>query len=139
MSPFVLLEDVDSYVACSWDLSLDHQGRNHWVSFFKRHLETILNLAAEAAEARSQDMSDLANRAAACRTEFHTHFDAFSNHPQNAQQFGVDRVTILSMDQWRDAILRKHGFVDAFLDLKNRENEKALPLPCDRLQRKWMR
>jgi type II pantothenate kinase len=32
------------------------------------------------------------------------------------------------MDQWRDALLRKHGFVDAFLDLKNRENEKALPL-----------
>jgi type II pantothenate kinase len=32
------------------------------------------------------------------------------------------------MDQWRDAILRKHGFIDAFLDLKNRENEIALPL-----------
>ena len=31
------------------------------------------------------------------------------------------------LDQWRDEILRRHGFVDAFIDLKNRENEKMLP------------
>ncbi len=43
-------------------------------------------------------------------------------------RLGHGRVTILILDKWRDTFLRKHGFVDAFIDLKNRENEKMLPL-----------
>ena len=41
---------------------------------------------------------------------------------------GLKRVTILTLDTWRDRILRNHGFIDAFIDLKNRENAVALPL-----------
>ena len=41
---------------------------------------------------------------------------------------GLSRVTILTLDTWRDRILRNHGFIDAFIDLKNRENAAALPL-----------
>jgi type II pantothenate kinase len=37
-------------------------------------------------------------------------------------------VTILTLDAWRDELLRKHGYLDPFLDMKNRENEKMLPL-----------
>ena len=37
-------------------------------------------------------------------------------------------MTILVLDEWRDRFLRKHGFVDPFIDMKNRENEKMLPL-----------
>jgi type II pantothenate kinase len=37
-------------------------------------------------------------------------------------------VTILTLDEWRDGILRKHGFLDAFAALKARENAAALPL-----------
>lgn len=127
MSPFVPLADPANYVACSWDLSLDGEGRTHWVDFFKRHLETILKLGIEAAAARRQDVDDVAARVAACRNEFVSFFDAFAANPHDMSRLGVKRVTILTMDQWRDAILRKHGFIDAFLDLKNRENEKALP------------
>jgi type II pantothenate kinase len=127
MSPFVLLADPSQYVACSWDLSADAEGRTHWVDFFKRHLETILKLGTEAAAARSQDMADVARRVSACREEFVSFFDAFAANPHDMARLGLSRVTILTMDQWRDAILRKHGFVDPFLDLKNRENEKALP------------
>jgi uncharacterized protein with ATP-grasp and redox domains len=127
MSPFVLLADPMNYVACSWDLSADVEGRIHWVDFFKRHLDTILRLATEAAVIRQQDMPDVARRVAACRTEFVEFFDAFAANPHDMARLGLLRVTILTMDQWRDAILRKHGFIDAFLDLKNRENEKALP------------
>jgi type II pantothenate kinase len=127
MSPFVLLADPSTYVACSWDLSLDAEGRTHWVEFFKRHLETILKLGAEAAAARQLDMDDVARRVAACRIEFVDFFNAFAAEPHDLARLGVDRVTILTLDQWRDAILRKHGFIDAFFDLKKRENEKALP------------
>jgi type II pantothenate kinase len=128
MSPFVLLADPANYVACSWDLSLDGAGRTHWVEFFKRHLNTILNLAVEMAVARQQKLDDVNRRAGECRAEFVQFFDDFAANPNDIARFGVPRVTILTMDQWRDALLRKHGFVDAFLDLKNRENEKALPL-----------
>jgi type II pantothenate kinase len=128
MSPFVLLADPANYVACSWDLSLDAAGRNHWVEFFKRHLNTILNLGIEMAVARHQDLNDVSSRAEQCRREFVQFFDEFAANPNDIARYGVSCVTILTMDQWRDALLRKHGFIDAFLDLKNRENEKALPL-----------
>ena len=103
------------------------RGRTHWVNFFKRHLETILKLGIEAAAARQMDKDDITARVEACRNEFIRFFDSFAADPNNPARWGVDRVTILTLDQWRDQLLRKHGFVDAFIDLKNRENEKALP------------
>ncbi len=129
--PFTLLADPARYVACSWDLSRDGDGRDHWVSFFKRHLETILGLATEAVRVRGGDVADAGRRGDACRAEFHGRFDAFAADPFGAGRHGVDRVTILTLDQWRDAILRRHGFVDAFIDLKDRENAAALPLLAD--------
>lgn len=120
---FCLLADAASYQACRWDLVADATGRAHWVDFFKRNLETILNLGRSAALRRGHHADEIARRADACRREFVAHFDAFATRPSD---FG--RVTILTMDQWRDRILRRHGFVDAFADLKNRENEKMLPL-----------
>jgi type II pantothenate kinase len=136
MSPFVLLADPKSYVACSWDLSLDAEGRAHWIEFFKRHLETILKLGAEAAADRQHDMNAVNARVESCRKEFIGFFDEYAAHPRDVARYGVDRVTILTLDQWRDAILRRHGFVDAFLDMKNRENQLALPLlpvVCDQI------
>jgi type II pantothenate kinase len=32
------------------------------------------------------------------------------------------------LDEWRESLLRKHGFLDAFVDLKARENQKMLPI-----------
>lgn len=122
MRPFCKLEDPESYVACRWDLAEDAEARIYWVEFFKRHLETILKLALESAAGRSHQ-ADVAVRADLCRADFHTYFDAIPDRLR-----GDQRVTILTLDQWRDAILRRHGFVDVFLDLKNRENERMLPL-----------
>ena len=129
--PFALLADPARYVACSWDLSRDADGRGHWVGFFKRHLETILSLAADMARARDHDLADVTTRGDACRADFHAAFDGFAADPDGAGKQGCDRVTILTLDQWRDALLRRHGFVDAFLDLKDRENAAALPLLAD--------
>src|SRR5438552_1656953 len=123
MSPFVKLADPRSYVACPWNLCIDTEGREYWVEFFKRHINTILKLGVEAAMARHESFESASRRAGACRNEFYETFDRFAADPAS-----YDVVTIVTLDKWRDQILRSHGFVDAFVDLKNRENAKMLPI-----------
>jgi type II pantothenate kinase len=123
MKPFCKLLDPASYVACDWDFSRDAEGRAYWVEFFPQHLETILRVGVEAAVARGEELDSARSRAAHCREEFVAHFARYAQDPQ---RFG--RVTILTLDEWRDQILRQHGFVDPFVDVKNRENAKMLPL-----------
>jgi len=123
MRPFVKLANPATYVACDWDLSCDAAGREHWCGFFKRHINTILALGISADIARDKDAVEATQRAEACRAEFNATIDAFMNETDRS-----NRVTILTLDEWRDRILRRHGFGDAFVDLKNRENEKMLPL-----------
>jgi type II pantothenate kinase len=121
LEPFCKLKDPARYVACDWNFCEDHEGRAYWVSFFKRHVETILKLGVEAAVARKELLEQAEARACACRDEYHALFDAFHGDPS-----GHDWVDILTLDAWRDGLLRKHGFEDAFVDLKNRENAAAL-------------
>jgi uncharacterized protein with ATP-grasp and redox domains len=121
--PFCKLADAATYAACSWDLAADYAGRRHWVEFFKRHLNTILKLGVEAAIASAPAKGDALQRAGNCREEFYAKFDAFTANPS-----GSGRVTILTLDGWRDELLRRWGFFDPFADLKNRENQKALLL-----------
>ncbi len=123
MSAFCKLAHPDAYVACDWDLSLDPAGRAYWVDFFPKHLETILKLGIEAGIARGEARQSAMSRAESCREDFAVHFSSYAKSPT-----GFGRVTILTLDAWRDQILRRHGFVDPFVDLKNRENEKMLPL-----------
>jgi damage-control phosphatase, subfamily II, stand-alone protein len=120
---FCKLADPQGYVACPWDLTADASGRTYWVEFFKRHLAMILDLGVASAARRGDDQAVWLQRASDCRLEFFARFDAFQADPASH-----GRVTILTMDQWRDGILRRHGFVDAFADLKDRENAKVLPL-----------
>lgn len=123
MTPFIKLADPSTYVACSWDLTVDAHGRDYWIDFFIKHLETLLALGVAAAVARGESNHDAADRAQRCREEFHPHFRAFQRDPT-----GHGRVTILTLDEWRDQILRRHGFVDPMIDLKDRENEKVLAM-----------
>lgn len=123
MSPFTLLADPKTYVACSWDLRTDDPGREHWVSFFIRHFDTILNLATEVERSRGRQPEDINTRIEACRNEFRRTFEEYG---RNYASMG--RVTILTLDQWRDRILRRHDFIDPFELLKDRENTKMLPL-----------
>jgi uncharacterized protein with ATP-grasp and redox domains len=121
--PFCKLADPAGYQPCDVDLTKDADSRRHWVPFFIRHLETILKLGVDSAVARGESKESAQNRASQCRVEFTAKFQAYAANPTS---FG--RVTILDLDAWRDALLRRHGFNDAFIDLKNRENENALPL-----------
>lgn len=121
-SPFVKLADPKSYVSCPWELHVDADGRRYWVDFFKRHLSTVLKLGVAGAVSGGESEAGALARADSCRADFVARFDAFGGAPD---RFGP--VTIITLDRWRDEILRAHGFVDAFLELKNRENERMLP------------
>jgi type II pantothenate kinase len=123
LSPFTRLADPSTYVACNWDLVADAEARLYWCAFFKRHIRTITKLGIEAATARGGDLGEVTHRSEALLSEFDAFFDRVIADPQ-----GMGEVTILTLDIWRDGLLRKHGFVDAFIDLKNRENDKMLPL-----------
>src|ERR1700690_2141748 len=112
VSAFCKLADPADYAACSLDLAADEASRQYWVDLFKRHLPMVMDLARASAQARGPVTDELAAR-----------LDAFLADPASH-----GRVTILTLDQWRTAILRRHGFVDACSDLKERENAKALPL-----------
>jgi damage-control phosphatase, subfamily II, stand-alone protein len=122
--PFVLLADPASYVACDWDLSKDKAGRDHWLAFFVEHIRVITGLGVAAAVARGESETSANARAAACCLHLE---QGLADYAKTADA-PHERVTILTLDEWRDAILREHGFTDAFVDLKRRENEKMLPL-----------
>ncbi len=131
LEPFVLLKDPATYRACKWDMRHDHEARVYWITFFIKHVDTILGLGREMAEARKQNLDEVDARIEACKKEFVEVFEAFLEKPNYHQP-----VTILTLDEWRDGLLRKHGFVDPFLDLKDRENEKViafLPVICKQL------
>lgn len=123
LSPFIKLADPASYVCCPWELHADPGARTYWVDFFRRHLTGVLKLGIDAAVARGALESDARDRAGSCLAEFVSRLDAFANVPD---QFGP--VTIHTLNLWCDGALRAHGFPDAFIDLKSRENERMLPL-----------
>ncbi|GIW77698.1 MAG: hypothetical protein KatS3mg104_2761 [Phycisphaerae bacterium] len=121
---FIKLADPATYQACEWDMRVDHRAREHWVSFFIKHFDTILSLGIEVAVARGEASDQAEKRADQCREEFRHRFETFaSNYSEYAEP-----VTILTFDIWRDQLLRKHGFIDPFQDLKQRENEKVIHL-----------
>jgi type II pantothenate kinase len=124
LSPFCLLADPSNYVSAREDLRKEQDNRVHWIEFFRRHIHTLLKLSHEAGLARDLDAQDLERRAKDSLIEYEAILDRFLAEPMSQDK----PVTIMTLDRWRDGVLRKRGFVDAFIDLKNRENAKMLPL-----------
>ncbi len=122
--PFVRLRDPKTYVACPLDLREDEEARDYWVKFFKHHIITIGNLGIGVATARGESQASAEARAESLRVEFYDVFDAFLRSPASYEC----RVTILVLDGWRDDLLRKHGFIDPFQDLKDNENAGVIDL-----------
>lgn len=123
LEPFCKLADASKYIACDLDLSQDIEGRDYWIALFKRHIDMALRIGIEADAADGRSAEDAEARAQRCRRDLFAALDAFSAEPT---KFG--RVTILTIDEWRDRALRAQGFGDAFRHLKDRENAKMLPL-----------
>lgn len=132
LHPFIKLADPIAYEPCDWDMRTDHESREHWAPFFKSHFNTILGLGMDVAIARGETVPSAQARADACRDDFCSVIDHFRTHYATYPH----PVTILTLDQWRDQVLRKHDFVDAFADLKQRENQRVyhlLPQVCRQL------
>ena len=123
MSPFVLLADPANYVACEWDFTTNDTARAYWVPLFIRNFEGTMKLATEVELHRGKQPADVARRVADCREALRARMTSYS---QDTREHG--RVTILTLDRWRDQILRAHGLIDPYELLKTRENEKTLPL-----------
>lgn len=121
-SPFRLLSAPAHYVACDWDVAADATGRDYWVPFFKKHFRTLLGFGVNSAVARGETPGSAQRRAFECGIDFDAVIDAFAAGPKR-----YCGVTILALDNWRDQALRRYGFVDPFVDLKERENEAMLP------------
>jgi type II pantothenate kinase len=117
-------------------LSVDAEGRRYWVDLFKRHFELVLKTGSAARVARGEDARAVAGHVDKCREMLFRGFLAeFDGDPLRVRA-RLGPVTILTLDQWRDQCLRANGFVDAFVDLKARENEQALallPMVCRQL------
>jgi hypothetical protein len=123
LEPFVLLRYPQTYRPSDWNLSVDEQGRAYWINLFQTNFRTILTLGVEMAIARGASVHAAEDQARRCAADFDQQLAAFASRPAD---FG--EVGILTLDRWRDATLRRHGYEDPFLDLKNRENERMLPL-----------
>jgi len=123
LQPFNLLLDANTYIACAWDMRQDSEARTYWCAFFKKHVRTIVALGIEVLITQGVDADEAQRRAKALLAEFDATYDAFAADPQHQQ-----RVTMLTLDEWRDALLRKHGFTDPFSILKDNENAGVIAL-----------
>jgi len=123
LSPFCKLADPGNYVACPIDLSVNDEDRRHWIDFFPRHFEMVLSLALKRELARGgtpEFRMPFFERARQCLRKS---MNDFAHNPR-----GFGRVTILTMARWRDQCLFNAEIDDAFADVKQRENDRALPL-----------
>src|SRR5262245_37573098 len=121
LAPFCKLADPANYVACPVDLTTAADDRRHWAAFFKRHFEMVLTLASASDDLSPEQLPPFLERSRAC---LHRTMDELVNTPE---RFGP-RITIITMARLRDVCLREGEFHDAFKLVKQRENERALPL-----------
>lgn len=123
LEPFVLLADVSTYRACEWDFTEQAEARGYWVPLFVRNFEITMRMAREVELSRGRGESDVIRRVEACRAALREQMERYMADPA---AFGP--VSILTLDRWRDRILRAHGLVDPYELMKRRENERVLPL-----------
>ncbi len=115
MAVLCKLADTAGYVASDWDLLSDPAGREYWIGHFTQHTETMLHLCA----AQGTDPAAMA----AFQKELLAELDRLRADPTS---WGA--LTILSFDERRERLLRKHGIADPYAQVKQRENAAALGL-----------
>jgi uncharacterized protein with ATP-grasp and redox domains len=121
MAVLCKLADSDHYVVSDWDLVADPVGREYWIGHFTHHTDTMLAmLAGQGADPASM---------AAFKTELLADLDLLKADPS-----AWGRLTVLTFDQHRERLLRKHGFADPYANVKHCENEAATLLFAEVVQ-----
>jgi damage-control phosphatase, subfamily II, stand-alone protein len=135
--PFNQLRDPSTYQACAWDMRKDAEARTYWCTFFKKHVRTIISLGIDVLVLQGTSPDEANRRAAALLQEFDATYDAFAHASEEKKSSAhTQRVTMLTLDEWRDNLLRRHGFTDPFSTLKDNENAGVialLPTVCRQL------
>jgi len=118
MPTFSLLADPAGYVPCSTEnMHVDHEYREHWLTHFEHHFESILKLALD------NYGPSAAPRIAACRTDF-----VALLHQIRANPHILPRLDLLVLDVLRQEKLIAHGLPDPFEKTKARENQTSLAM-----------
>lgn len=115
MPALPLLKNPDTYRPCTQDLLIDADARAYWLNLFERHLESLATL-----QVGGQQLYQLEHYAAFAKD----YLDGLAALRANPRRW--NDITVLALTQYRDRILRKYGFMDPFLDLKQAENDRAL-------------
>ncbi|RMF71451.1 MAG: DUF89 family protein [Planctomycetota bacterium] len=97
----------EAYVASEWDLLADAAGRESWVEYFRRHLDTLL------AELRRSYPDAPEQRVAALRDDYLRRFDEVARRPER-----FERLDVLTLDRIVSSVLDEYGFADPFAALK---------------------
>lgn len=122
MSVFPLLKDVASYRPCQTDLIADAAARAYWIGQFR----ALMPIVRDAARSIGVDESSIA----AAANAFGAELNAFEQRPDRC-----GRLDILLLDEIRQEILFRHGIVNEFGQVKQRENDATLPLLGEWLSR----
>jgi type II pantothenate kinase len=121
-----LLRAPDVYRRCDFPLDDDPVRRRYWLTLFRDHFPRVLAAAMDDAIAGDSAQAEAEVRAAAARAEFEQFLDEL------AGRLG-DGLDIYALCVARERSLRRHGFVDAFRQVKAEETETALALLPDLL------
>jgi damage-control phosphatase, subfamily II, stand-alone protein len=109
------LADPKHYRVSDWDLLADAVGREYWIGHFTHHTDTMLAMLA----AEGTDLAAMA----AFKAELLADLSLLKADPG-----AWGPLTVLTFDQHRERLLRKHGFADPYAEVKRRENEAAIGL-----------
>lgn len=115
MAVLPLLENPEAYVPCIQDLLADGESvRAYWLTLFERHVETLACLRVSGGRLDAQP----------AWPSFHRDYLAGLAELRR-EPAARGALTVLELTRYRDEKLAAHGFIDPFLDLKQRENRLA--------------
>jgi len=118
MAVLPLIKDPQQYRPCMLDLIADGEARNYWLDHFDQHLSTLEPLLYD--QCRSDEDR---RRVASFSADLRSVIRAISERPEDFAP-----LTILSLDQRREKLLRQYGFEDPYKAIKEKENRAALEL-----------
>ncbi len=117
MAVLCKIAQPDRYMACTWNLTHDRQGREHWVSHFAGHVQTTLEHVTEQYGPQPPEVLE----------RFTTEYlDGLEQRRGCPDKF--EPLTILCLDRFRDGLLRQYGWPDAYEKVKRREDDAAVRL-----------
>lgn len=107
----------ERYKACTWELTDDPEGRDHWLTHFVRHVETTLEHVVSEYGPQGPEILEQFRR---------DYLAGLQERRTNPDKFRP--LTMLSLDKYREGMLRKFGWNDPYEKVKRREDDAAVKL-----------